>query len=84
MALRFLVTERIPDAGLSPLHDAGGVTLPPAVPSAAQLKTLCASGGYDVLLACLGDSAVKHPRGADGRHGRHRPAADPGHRMQGG
>jgi len=56
MALRFLVTERIPAAGLDLLHDAGQVTLLPAVPSAAELQALCASGDYDVLLSRLGDS----------------------------
>lgn len=56
MALRFLVTERIPAAGLDLLHDAGQVTLLPAVPTAAELKALCASGDYDVLLSRLGDS----------------------------
>ncbi len=55
MAPRFLVTERIPAAGLDLLYDAGEVTLLPAVPSAAELKTLCASGDYDVLLSRLGD-----------------------------
>ncbi len=56
MAPRFLVTERIPAAGLDLLHDAGQVTLLPAVPSAAELRALCASGDYDVLLSRLGDS----------------------------
>ena len=50
MTLRFLLTERIPDAGLHMLHDAGEVTVLPTSPDAAELRALCASGRFDVLL----------------------------------
>lgn len=56
MTLRFLLTERIPDAGLRMLHDAGDVTVLPAPPDAAELRALCAGGGFDVLLSQLGDA----------------------------
>lgn len=55
MAPHFLVTERIPAAGLDLLDAAGKVTLLPAVPSAEELRRLCASGDFDVLLSRLGD-----------------------------
>lgn len=56
MPLRFLLTERIPDAGLHMLHDAGEATVLPASPDAAELRALCASGRFDVLLSQLGDA----------------------------
>ena len=55
MKPRILVTESIPEPGMKLLYDAGEVTLLPEVPDAAALKTLCASGDFDVLLARLGD-----------------------------
>lgn len=56
MPLRFLLTERIPDAGLHMLHDAGEATVLPTSPDAAELRALCASGHFDVLLSQLGDA----------------------------
>lgn len=56
MPLRFLLTEQIPDAGLRMLRDAGDVTVLPTSPDAAELRELCASGNYDVLLSQLGDA----------------------------
>lgn len=56
MTLRFLLTERIPDPGLRMLQEAGDVTVLPSPPGAAELRELCASGDFDVLLSQLGDA----------------------------
>lgn len=56
MKPRILLTESIPEPGMKLLYDAGQVTLLPEVPDAAALKTLCASGNFDVLLSRLGDT----------------------------
>ncbi|MEV8145509.1 D-glycerate dehydrogenase [Specibacter sp. NPDC078709] len=56
MALRFLVTESIPESGLQLMRDAGELTVLPTAPNMAELRALCASGDYDVLVSQLADT----------------------------
>ena len=56
MALRFLVTESIPESGLQLMRDAGELTVLPTAPTTAELSALCASGDYDVLVSQLADN----------------------------
>ncbi|WP_218713084.1 D-glycerate dehydrogenase [Arthrobacter sp. BF1] len=56
MTFRFLVTDSIPDSGLQMMRDAGEVTVLPTAPNPAELRALCASGDYDVLLSQLADT----------------------------
>ena len=56
MALRFLVTESIPESGLQLMRDAGELTVLPTAPTTAELSALCASGDYDVLVSQLADT----------------------------
>lgn len=56
MALRFLVTESIPESGLQLMCDAGELTVLPTAPTTAELSALCASGDYDVLVSQLADN----------------------------
>jgi lactate dehydrogenase-like 2-hydroxyacid dehydrogenase len=53
---RFLVTTAIPEPGLRLLGAAGHVTVLPDRPDYATLSSLCASGGYDVVLTQLSDT----------------------------
>lgn len=55
MSPRFLVTTPIPDPGLPLLEEAGTVTVLPEPPDYMQLRELCASGDYDVVLTQLRD-----------------------------
>lgn len=55
MTPRFLVTTPIPHPGLSLLEEAGTVTVPARSPSYTELRELCASGDFDVVLSQLHD-----------------------------
>lgn len=56
MRPRFLVTTPIPLPGLALLEEAGTVTVPARSPSYTQLRELCASGDFDVVLTQLRDT----------------------------
>jgi glyoxylate reductase len=54
-AADFLVTTPLPDPGMRLLEAAGSVTVAETRMSRAQLADACASGGYRVVVAQLGD-----------------------------
>lgn len=51
----FLVTTPIPEPGMSILGEAGVVISPPTPPAPEQLRELCASGRFDVIVSQLSD-----------------------------
>ncbi|GAA1351415.1 D-glycerate dehydrogenase [Falsarthrobacter nasiphocae] len=59
MTSRFLVTARIPDAGLDILREAGDVTVLDALPTPEELTQLLASGDYDAVLTQMADKVTE-------------------------
>jgi glyoxylate reductase len=52
---RFFVTYRIPEPGMGSLRDAGRVHVPATQPTPDELREVCASGDFDVVVAQLSD-----------------------------